>query len=121
MVLGLLAPGASFKKLKIRLLPRFGASKKILRFPRAMSKGFKIQKSLQYSTLPLLFRGALSKLTISLFRRLPGATSPYKRPTIFSYAPVMGNSNPAAKLSRVLMMRRVIMGVHRTANFTYLL
>src|SRR5205823_9813992 len=51
------------------LVAAIGSVEEHLPLLRAISSGFKIQKSLQYSTLPPLFLGALSKLTMILFGR----------------------------------------------------
>ncbi|MBI2180633.1 MAG: hypothetical protein HYU31_07420 [Deltaproteobacteria bacterium] len=75
-VLGSLLWGASLRKATIRLPPRLGASKNILPLLRAMSSGFKIQKSLEYSARPRRLRGALPRLTMILLSRFFGSTSP---------------------------------------------
>ena len=65
-----------------------------------MSTGFMIRKSLEYSTLPRAFRGALSRSTITAFSASVGSTSPKILPRSFSYGPVLPNDIPSAKGTR---------------------
>src|SRR6516162_335246 len=68
--------GAPLSRGMIGWLPRLGTSYTMHPLPRARSSGFKIRKSLWYSTFPCALRAARSRLMIPTFRGCVGSSSP---------------------------------------------
>ena len=56
--------------------------------------GLRMKMSVEYATLPLLFRGASSMSVMRAFRGSAGSSSPKAVPRSFSYWPVVPNARP---------------------------